>query len=255
LTDGSSPTWSPDGSEVAVLAHGAILVTDVRTGATRTLPCDTCAEIAWSPDGHTVAAVGEGAGVPALRLVDATTGHTRSVGLGDITSIRSISWAPDSRHLAFLAVSPVPEQGGWTVGSDGSQLTRFLGMLTSFPAARSGYSGALLLRWSTTSPSLAVLFATADDPGQHSSGGPFHLDVQTMHPDGATLNHLVSAGRCTCAGFVPNLVWSPDGTTLAVLAQHDRPWESRLDGDGNTLLVRFVRGSGPLSWLPLPAGP
>ena len=37
LNDGSSPTWSPDGSEVAVLAHGGILVTDVLSAATRTV--------------------------------------------------------------------------------------------------------------------------------------------------------------------------------------------------------------------------
>src|SRR4051794_18396481 len=44
----SSPTWSPDGAQVAVLA-GGILITDVHTGATRSLPCPDCAQISWSP--------------------------------------------------------------------------------------------------------------------------------------------------------------------------------------------------------------
>jgi len=255
LNDGSSPTWSPDGSEVAVLADGGILVTDVRSAATRAVSCDACAEIAWSPDGRTFAAVGLRPGVPALRLVDATTGSAHPVALRDIQAIRSVSWAPDSRALAFLAVSPRSEQGGWTVRADGSQQTQFLAMLTAFPKDQSCYSGAMQVRWSPTSPSIAVLFATADGPGHHSPGGPFRLDVQTMHPDGASPNHLVYAGHCTCAGFAPNLVWSPDGTTLAVFAQHDRPTESRIDGDGQTVLVRFVRGSGPLSWQPLPEVP
>lgn len=255
LHDGSSPTWSPDGSEVAVLAGGGILVTDVGSGATRTVSCDACAEIAWSPDGRTFAAAGLRPGVPPLRLVDATTGRAHPVVLGDIREIRSVSWAPDSRSLAFLAVSPRPEQGGWTVRADGSQQARFLSMLTEFPTDQSGYSGAIGLRWSTTTASIAVLFATADEPGQHSPGGPFRLDVETMHPDGTVPNHLVDAGRCSCVGFSPNLVWSPDGTTLALFSQHDRPSESPIDGDGHTVLVRFVRGSGPLSWQPLAAVP
>jgi Tol biopolymer transport system component len=254
LDDGSSPTWSPDGSEVAVLADGGILVTNVQTAATHTVSCDSCAEIAWSPDGRLFAAVGQGPGVPALRLVDATTGDAKPVPLRDVQTIRSITWAPDSQSLAFLAVSPRSEQGGWTVRADGSQQTQFMGMLTSFPMDQSGYSGALQLRWSPTTASIAVLFATADDRGQHAPGGPFRLDVQTMHSDGATPNHLISAGRCTCAAFTPNLVWSPDGTTVAVFALHDRPTVSRIDGDGRTVLVRFVRGSGPLSWQPLPGG-
>ncbi len=43
----SSPTWSPNGSHVAVLASG-IVVTDVDTGAQRRIVCPSCREIAWS---------------------------------------------------------------------------------------------------------------------------------------------------------------------------------------------------------------
>ena len=240
-----------------MLADGAILVTDVRSAATRTVTCDDCAEIAWSPDGRTFAAVGAGPAVPALRLVDAATGSAGTVALRDITAIRSVSWAPDSRSLAFLATAPQSEQGGWTVRTDGSQQSEFLAMLTDFPAQQSGHSGALWVRWSPTSASIAVLFATADGPGHHAPGGPYRLDVQTMHPDGATPNHLAYVGHCSCAGFAPNLVWSPDGTTLAAFSEHgsprlDRRTLARLDGDGNTVLVQFVAGSGPLSWQPLP---
>jgi WD40 repeat protein len=260
LTEGSSPTWSPDGSQVAVLADGGILVTDVENAATRTVRCDDCVEIAWSPDGRTFAAVGTGAAVPPLRLVDAKTGRASSVALRDVAAVRSVSWSPDSRTLAFLATAPQSEQGGWTVRTDGSKQTQFLAVLTDFPAEQSGYSGALWARWSPTSASIAVLFATADGPGHHAPGGPYRLDLQTMHPDGASPNHLAYVGHCACAGFVPNLVWSPDGTTVATFSEHGSPrldhgTLARLDGDGNTVVVQFVPGSGPLSWQPLPRLP
>jgi hypothetical protein len=252
LSDGSSPTWSPDGSRIAVLA-GGILITEARTGDTRRLPCPGCQEISWAPDGRTFAAAGV-AGMP-LGLVDADTGRVTQVPLEGVTDLRSVSWSPDSRSLAFLAVAPYSQQGAWTVRADGSQQTQFLVMLTTFPADGSGYSGALQVRWAPTSQSIAVLFATADGPGEHSAQGPIRLDVQTMHPDGATPNHLVYAGRCDCVGFQPNMVWSPDGTTVALFALHARPEVPRLDGDGRTVRVLFVRGSGPLSWQPLPRVP
>ena len=259
LTEGSSPTWSPDGSEVAVLADGGILVTDVSNAATRTVRCDDCVEIAWSPDGRTFAAVGAGPAVPALRLVDATTGSARPVALRDVSAVRSVSWSPDSQSLAFLATAPVSQQGGWTIRVDGAHQTQFLTMLTDFPADQSGYSGALWARWSPTSGSIAILFATADGPGHHAPGGPYRLDVQTMHPDGATPNHLAFIGHCACAGFTPNLVWSPDGTTVATFSEHlpgdHRRTRLSLDGDGNTVVVQLFPGSGPLSWQPLPRLP
>jgi len=259
LTEGSSPTWSPDGSEVAVLGDGGIQVTDVSDAATRRVRCDHCVEIAWSPDGRTFAAVGTGPAVPALRLLDATTGSARPVALRDVSAVRSVSWSPDSQSLAFLATEPQSEQGGWTVRTDGSAPTRFQAMSTHVPAAGSGDTGALRLGWSPTSPSIAVLVATANGSGPRPADGPFRLDVLTMHPDGARLNRLIYAGNCTCAGFTPNLVWSPDGTTVATFSEHlpggHRRTRLSLDGDGNTVVVQLVPGSGPLSWQPLPRLP
>jgi hypothetical protein len=252
LGDGSSPTWSPDGSEVAVLA-GGILITDVHSGQTRRLPCQACSEIAWSPDGGSFAATRVGQDGSSLWLVDASTGGSRPVALDGIRGLRSLTWAPDSRTLAFLATSPAANQGGWTVRTEGSRPQQFLDFPTTPPNDPAGRS-ALQVRWSPTSPSLAVLVATPNN--YRHSPAPHRLDVMTMHPDGATTNHLVAAGPCACVGFTPNLVWSPDGRTLGVSSLGRSSVVNRLDGDGATVLVRFLPGaSGPLSWQPLPAGP
>ncbi|MGA8247205.1 MAG: hypothetical protein WB797_09890 [Nocardioides sp.] len=87
----SSPTWSPDGSHVAVLARG-IVVTDVDTGVRRRLACPSCREIAWSPDGRefAVAPVPRG----TLGLVDATTGTLTTISVPGVGGVLSLTWHP-----------------------------------------------------------------------------------------------------------------------------------------------------------------
>ena len=251
LGDGSSPTWSPDGTEVAVMA-GGILITDTATGDTRRLTCAGCQEIAWSPDGRSFAA--PGADGEPLGLVDATSGDVTPVPLHGVQAVSSVTWAPGSDRLAFLVTSPRRLQGGYSVDRDGSHLTPFAIYPTTLANDSTGLSVLLAARWSPTSDTIAVLNATPSRRGSRYTG-PYELYVQTYHPDGSGLSLLVNDGPCACAGFAPNLAWSPDGTTLALFALHARPDQRRLDIEGNTVLVRFLVGSGPLSWQPLPGGP
>ena len=258
---GSSPTWSPDGSHVAVLSAGAILITEVHSGETRKLPCTACTEIAWSPDGRTFAAIRVDPDGPRLVLVDENTGEARPVPLS------GISLAPVGRLGTGLPEPGVPglcrsTAAAGRMDSPDRRIAACSSSSTSsttFPADHSRVSGG---------PAAAVVADVAehrgpvrDSPttrGRSSPAGPVRVDVQTMHPDGSTPAHLVS-GRdcCTCMGFAPNLAWSPDGSTPGPVIAQSRPSTvSRLDGDGHTVGVRFLPGaSGPLSWQPLPAGP
>jgi Tol biopolymer transport system component len=243
----SSPTWSPDGSHVAVI-DGGIVVTDVDTGAQRRIACPACREISWSPDGKVFAAAPVQHG--SLGLVDAATGELTTVSVPGVGGVLSLTWAPGSDELAFLANAGEGRSGVFMIRADGTDLTEVGGLRKAFPHGGHGATRAILVRWSPTGRSLAVLTATPDPPTGPPPISLYRLRVVTMNPDGSALRTLVGDGRCACTEFAPDLVWSPDGTTLAVLAQHPRASLVRRDGTGHRLRVRFVRGSGALSWQP-----
>jgi hypothetical protein len=252
LRPGSSPTWSPDGSAIAILDHGWIRVTHVATGASHKIACPSCAEIAWSPDGKVFAAAPVENG--ALGLVDAVTGELTTFPAPQAGAVLSLTWAPDSGQLAFLANAGQGRSGVYTVRADGTGLDEVLGLNTRYPRGQSNATRVIAVRWSPTGGELAVLTATPDPPGSPPPISDYRLRVVTMKPDGSALRSLVGDGQCACSGFSPDLAWSPDGTTLAILAQHHRPELVRPDGVGHRLRVRFVVGreGDALTWQPLP---
>lgn len=252
LTPESSPTWSPDGSAIAVLDNGWIRVTHVATGASHRVACPSCREISWSPDGKVFAAAPVEDG--ALGLVDAVTGELTTFPVPQAGAVLSLTWAPDSGQLAFLANAGQGHSGVFTIQADGTHLAEVLGLHTRYPQGRSGATRVIGVRWSPTGRQLAVLTATPDPPGGPPPISEYRLRVVTMNPDGSALRPLVGDGHCACSGFSPDLAWSPDGTTLAVLAQHHRPGLVRPDGGGHRLRIRFVVGrqGDALTWQPLP---
>jgi hypothetical protein len=90
---GSSPSWSPDGSRVAVDRKGWVIVIGVRHGSARRLVRGD--NPAWSPDGRSIAFIDAR---HDLRVIPASGGRSRRVG-----SVRgyAVDWQP-------LPVTPPP---------------------------------------------------------------------------------------------------------------------------------------------------
>jgi hypothetical protein len=85
ISSGTSPSFSPDGSKLAVTRRGWITVIDLkRRHLRRLVPGGTPA---WSPDGTQIAYIGSD---QLLRLVSVGGGRPRSLGV----QARSVDWQP-----------------------------------------------------------------------------------------------------------------------------------------------------------------
>jgi hypothetical protein len=113
-----SPTWSPDGSSIAVsVKEGGITdlyVVEIETGAVRRLTSDAYADLqpSWSPDGASLAFVTDrftsdlsalSLGDYRLGLLDVRTGQSRRLSSLDVGKQIDPQWSADGSSLYFIS--------------------------------------------------------------------------------------------------------------------------------------------------------
>lgn len=104
LTTGVAPRWSRDGSQLATLDQGALMVFDLIDGAQRRLLDaafgDVAAGFDWSPDGTKLAFVSKRAGRNELWIVDAAHASMEKGPrlAGNLEGY--LAWSPDAKRLA-----------------------------------------------------------------------------------------------------------------------------------------------------------
>ncbi|MFL5962931.1 MAG: hypothetical protein ACJ757_08590 [Gaiellaceae bacterium] len=95
---GRSPTWAPDGAQLAYVSRdGELRIIDRDGGELRVLAA-RAADPAWSPDGTRIAYVEDGQVV----VVDAAGGGRRML-TSDLRTHASPNWSPDGGRLVFVS--------------------------------------------------------------------------------------------------------------------------------------------------------
>lgn len=218
LAPGASPLIAPNGTRVAFLAWDVIgdrvanerLELHAVTGGTPTrVVVDRCVPSAWSPDSTKLACVqrSDTSGLASLRLVDATTGGSTTLGSGYYDS--QVSFSSDSTRLAFVQLpSPV------TYTNRGVLRVMTLATLE-----------AITLRTAARAPvwgPTEIAFSTV-----RRRGSRLTFDVARISPDGGDFRRLTRfRGTAEESGLRP-VAWSANGKRLLAGAVGD-DWTSFL---------------------------
>jgi len=186
------------------------------------------AQSAISPDGTKVAYVVSG----EISLVAATGGAARQIALESKLPLRDVSWAADSRQIAFIADLPgeAPAAEVWTAPVDGRAPVK--------RAELRGYVAAP--RFSPDGLRLALLFTE----GLPRVAGP----LQPMIPLAGVIDDEIYEQRLATIDLSTNALkqitpadvyvyeydWSPEGKEWAAIAAHGA-------GDANWYVARLYR--------------
>ena len=191
-----------------------ISLVDAVGGEVRALTTDVrdVTGLVWSPDGRKIAYVQSGHS--GIGIVDAATGRNRILTGGRFptgTMFSRPTWSPDAARVAFTA-SSVPSDANceeleclgfvqahiYVMEADGGEPFRLTGddVLSGDPA------------WSPDGDRIAFVAVSPWDPG--SPEPPGRPQVYVMDADGGSVRRLTSFGHGP-----RDLVWSPDGASLA----------------------------------------
>ena len=219
ITQGSEPSISPDGAQLAFSRGGpdSIWVRNLATGEERQIVAlPGVRSPAWSPDGSRIAIL-KGKQDPVLRI-DPATRRPRwmledhfavavvDVASGSIQDIPSEtfsaypSWSPDGSRLVFDG-----NTGLYIVEATGAGVPRRVPGTSSQSTTPA---------WSPDGSLIAFALRRAD-----------HYDIAVIRPEGGGVRLLTESPTLTRASNNVAPAWSPDGRHIVFLSDRDGSWQ------------------------------
>jgi Tol biopolymer transport system component len=166
-------------------------------------------DFAWSPDGSRLTAmrIGRGGAWDAIAVAIDGGGARFVAKAARGTEIREVSWAPDSRTLAFVRNKTSVVCGGdslWVVRSDGKGVRRLV---------RTTAPGAFLSIGDWSPDGKQLLYRTTAFPGG---------DCREINASGSTLFTIAAKGSrpkrvVKTRDNIWDEAWSPDGSRIAYI--------------------------------------
>jgi hypothetical protein len=227
---GSVPSWSPNGSRIAIVRGEWIVVAELRSGTTRRLVRGRAP--AWSPDGRLLAYLD---GQSRVRVIRISGGRARAIGGVRGTAVdwqplpskpvRGCHAPPGSRVMAASATSVVTSDGGAAVPPRLFGAPAYMGCLVSTGQERllarfdtQGYDAELGATDAAAAGNYAALATSVTDlhyGGNSETVGVY--DLRSGQPVSALGGEQVSCGDYSydCLSSLDGLVIDDQGFTAA----------------------------------------
>jgi hypothetical protein len=226
----TSPAWSPDGSQLAVVTHWAgrngILAMQPDGSGEHLVTTDPGdADPAWSPDGSRIA-FANGANIGVVSADG--SGRTQVTSNTDGWASHP-TWSPDGKTIAYALYMEWP--GGF-----------YEPAIVSIDLA----SGAqTILRGGATEDDFSPAWSPDGDSIAFATPG----GIDTMNPDGT---HVVALTNGSTYDAAP--AWSPDATEI-LFVRNQQIWVMNRAGAGAQQLSNSTGGGVAPAWQPLPPQP
>ena len=243
LTEGSNPSWLPDGQSISFLYGGGLWVTDLNGSTRQNLTkgrIHFSSPAAWSPDGKQIGYWGHLAGVMGVYTMNADGRGSRLIAEGFLLHDDTLSWSRDGNKIVGAPVRLIKNGFGSDIvvmnanGVNHKNLTNDLRARNINPS------------WSPNGKYIAYI--ASPDPLRW---WPPH-NIHVMNADGTNPVMLTKEDRWA---YEWNPTWSPDSKKIAFVKQtpdgfHDI-FTMNADGSGLRNITHTHRVSeGFPAWSP-----
>ena len=246
LTEGTNPSWLPDGRSIGFLYKDSLWVTDLngatRQNLTKGRINDISSPAAWSPDGKQIAFWGDIGGVSGVHTMDADGRGSRLIAEGFVLHDDTLSWSRDGNRIVGAPVRPIKNGFGSDIvvmnanGVNHNNLTNDLRARHINPS------------WSPNGKYIA--YVASPDPLRW---WPPH-NIHVMNADGTNPVILTKEDRWA---YEWNPTWSPDSRRIAFARQtpdgfHDIFTINADGGDVRNITQTHRVSEGNPAWSPPP---